>query len=215
MRGVDGEMTGDDDGKTIGDQIARSPQDQSMILGDLILWVHSMNTFYHGITEAQNVGPGGAREKHQLKLILLQIRKTWLIKYKWFAQGHTRSQRQRTQPRTQRGQSSLPSTASHIIPGMLKVLRFTNPTLSGFLEIRKGKKKSLLHHASNHNNIMLDHKGARKNSYLQSFRIQEWRPPTMLWFEAAYISVLKRTLRIQPACWPYACTGPSPSISTQ
>lgn len=82
MRGVDGEMTGDDDGKTIGDQIARSPQDQSMVLGDLILWVDSTNTFYCGITKAQNVGPGGAREKHQLKLILLQIRKTWLIKCK-------------------------------------------------------------------------------------------------------------------------------------
>ena len=82
MRGVDGEMTGDDDEKTIGDQIARSPQDQSMVLGDLILWVDSMNTFYRGIIKAQNVGPGGAREKYQLKLILLQIRKTWLIKYK-------------------------------------------------------------------------------------------------------------------------------------
>lgn len=53
-----------------------------MILGDLILWVDSMNTFYHGITKAQNVGPVGAREKHQLKLVLLQVRKTWLIKHK-------------------------------------------------------------------------------------------------------------------------------------
>lgn len=46
MRGVGGEIIGDDDGKTIGDRIARSSQDQSMVLRDLILWVDSMNTFY-------------------------------------------------------------------------------------------------------------------------------------------------------------------------
>lgn len=49
---VDGEMTGDDD-RHGGDQIARSPQDQSMILGEFRSLVDSMNTFYHGITKAR------------------------------------------------------------------------------------------------------------------------------------------------------------------
>ena len=138
MRGVGGEIIGDDDGKTIGDRIARSSQDQSMVLRDLILWVDSMNTFYWGSPECwtwrcQREAPA---QTHPV------TDKIWLRKYKWLAQGHTRCQRQRTQSRTQKGQSSLPSTASHIIPGMLKELRFTNPTLSGFLGIRKGKKIS-------------------------------------------------------------------------
>lgn len=115
-----------------------------MILGDLILWVDSMNTFYHGITKAQNVGPVGAREKHQLKLSCYKkdmAHKTQMI----CPRSHQESEAENSAQDPEGSiLSALQSITHH--PWDAESTKIYKPNPLRFLGIRK-RKKSLLHHA--------------------------------------------------------------------